>query len=75
MIRSIHRNRSDAEADIEAINKDRALTSMKTSFVNILGSKKLQGEDKENMQVPIIGWSENIAEEGVKYIVSQHGSY
>ncbi len=75
MSRSIHHKRSDAEADMEAINEDRASTSIKTSFTKLLGSKMKQGEDKENMQVPIIGWSENFDEKNVKYIVSRHGYY
>lgn len=59
---------------MEAINKDRASTSMKTSFANLLGSKTGQGEDKENIQV-VIGWSEHFDEKKVKFIVSRHGSY
>jgi hypothetical protein len=74
MSRSSRHNRSDAEADIEAINNDRASTSTKTSFANLLGSKTGQGEDKENIQV-VIGWSEHFDEKKVKFIVSLHGSY
>jgi len=64
-----HRNR--AKAGVQATGKNKFVSTEMKKHGEIPSTEKEQGEDKENIQVPIIGWSRIFLEIDVKHIVSR----
>lgn len=66
-----HRNRSDAKAGVQATGKNEFVSPAMKKHGEIPSTEKEQGEDKENIQVPIIGWSRRFDDDAKKHIVSR----
>ncbi len=65
------RNRSDAKAGVQTTGKNEFVSPAIKKLGEIHPTDKERGEDKENIQVPIIGWSRRFDDDAKKHIVSR----